>query len=182
MKPRWVTLMENGINDYKDEIWIVYADFTDHQISNYGRIKDLRNNKIRRKSKAIKKNTYKTVTLQKYGESYTFKLHQLVLMAFIGEKPDGYEACHNNGNSLDNRLENLRWDTHKGNIGDRVKQERQKHIITKDNKYGLHEQDIAAIRNHPWSKGIIKELSELYWIPYDVAYDIYYRRTWVNTP
>jgi len=30
------------------------------------------------------------------------------------------EACHNDGNNLNNELENLRWDTHKNNIGDSI--------------------------------------------------------------
>jgi hypothetical protein len=47
------------------------------------------------------------------------EVHRLVLLAFAGECPVGMEACHNNGNPIDNRLENLRWDTHKNNFVDR---------------------------------------------------------------
>lgn len=43
----------------------------------------------------------------------------LVLEAFVGPRPDGLEACHNNGNPGDDRLANLRWDTHSENILDR---------------------------------------------------------------
>jgi hypothetical protein len=45
-------------------------------------------------------------------------VHHLVLEAFVGPRPDGMEACHENGNSLDNRLSNLRWDTHAANMAD----------------------------------------------------------------
>lgn len=45
--------------------------------------------------------------------------HQLVLLAFVGESPDGYQCCHNNGIPDDNRLENLRWDSPKANVSDR---------------------------------------------------------------
>lgn len=38
----------------------------------------------------------------------------------MGPCPDGMEACHNNGDQLDNRIENLRWDTHSANIYDQV--------------------------------------------------------------
>ena len=44
----------------------------------------------------------------------------LVLDAFVGPKPTGMEACHNNSNVSDNRLKNLRWDTPKGNHADAV--------------------------------------------------------------
>jgi hypothetical protein len=47
------------------------------------------------------------------------EVHRLVLLAFVGKCPAGMEACHNNGNPLDNRPENLRWDTHKSNFVDR---------------------------------------------------------------
>lgn len=47
--------------------------------------------------------------------------HRLVLEAFVGPCPDGMEACHNNGDRTDNRIENLRWDTAKANQADRKK-------------------------------------------------------------
>lgn len=46
-------------------------------------------------------------------------LHQLVLEAYRGPRPPGYESCHGNGDRADNRLSNLRWDTVSGNQGDR---------------------------------------------------------------
>lgn len=48
-------------------------------------------------------------------------VHKLVLLAFVGPAPDGMECCHNNGIAWDNRIENLRWDTHKNNNADRKK-------------------------------------------------------------
>lgn len=48
-------------------------------------------------------------------------VHRLVLLAFVGEPPAGTEACHNNGDHLDNRLCNLRWDTKSANTLDAVK-------------------------------------------------------------
>ncbi len=46
--------------------------------------------------------------------------HRIVLESFLGPCPLGMEACHNNGDKLDNRLSNLRWDTKKNNQADRV--------------------------------------------------------------
>src|SRR6266403_3139800 len=42
-------------------------------------------------------------------------VHRVVLMAFVGQCPKGQEACHRNQIKLDNRLENLRWDTPQNN-------------------------------------------------------------------
>lgn len=56
----------------------------------------------------------------KVGERVPF-VHLLVLEAFVGPRPEGMQACHNNGNPEDNRLSNLRWDTPKANVADRLK-------------------------------------------------------------
>lgn len=48
-------------------------------------------------------------------------VHRLVLEAFSGPCPTGMEACHNNGNPADNRIENLRWDTRKANNADKIR-------------------------------------------------------------
>lgn len=49
---------------------------------------------------------------------YMLKVHRLVLEAFIGPCPPGCEGCHNDGDPTNNRLENLRWDTHAANMAD----------------------------------------------------------------
>jgi hypothetical protein len=41
-----------------------------------------------------------------------------VLIAFVGERPDGLEACHNDGNCLNDAAHNLRWDTSTANKAD----------------------------------------------------------------
>ena len=52
------------------------------------------------------------VTLtDRHGNQSTKNVHTLVLTTFVGDRPDGMQACHNNGDKTDNRLENLRWDT-----------------------------------------------------------------------
>lgn len=48
-------------------------------------------------------------------------VHRLVLAAFVGPCPEGMEGCHNDGNPLNNRLDNLRWDTPKANAQDAVR-------------------------------------------------------------
>jgi hypothetical protein len=55
------------------------------------------------------------------GKLKNVTIHRLVLETFVGPCPPGLEACHNNGNSLDNRVENLRYDTRKNNHADKKK-------------------------------------------------------------
>lgn len=57
-----------------------------------------------------------TVMLSSPSAGASLRLvHQLVLEAFVGPRPEGMEGCHNNGDCTDNRLENLRWDTSSNN-------------------------------------------------------------------
>ena len=53
------------------------------------------------------------------GEAETLSVHRLVLEAFVGQCPTGMEGCHNDGNTANNRLSNLRWGTHSANLLDR---------------------------------------------------------------
>ena len=73
-------------------------------------------------------------------------VHRLVLSAFDRPPRDGEEVAHNNGRSLDNRPENLRWDTRSGNLRDKVRHgthnKGSRHNIAK-----LTEDQVMQIRN-----------------------------------
>lgn len=66
-----------------------------------------------------KAQTYLYVTLYCDGAARCYPVHQLVLMAFAGPCPTGYEPAHWDGNGLNNRLNNLRWATPEENQNDR---------------------------------------------------------------
>jgi len=61
-----------------------------------------------------------SVNLSLENRQRTTLVHHLVLEAFVGGRPENMEGCHNNGNPIDNRITNLRWDTHAANIADAV--------------------------------------------------------------
>ena len=50
-----------------------------------------------------------------------YAVHRIVLETFVGGCPVGMECCHGNGVAGDNRLQNLRWDTHDANNKDRLR-------------------------------------------------------------
>ena len=60
-----------------------------------------------------------SVHLGSNKQKWTLSVHRLILETFVGQCPDGMECCHNNGIANDNRIENLRWDTHENNNKDR---------------------------------------------------------------
>ena len=69
---------------------------------------------------AVTERGYEFVGLREDGKSHPKRLNRIVLQAFVGECPDGMQACHNDGNRRNNRLSNLRWDTAKNNCADKV--------------------------------------------------------------
>jgi hypothetical protein len=54
------------------------------------------------------------------GRRCTRVVHQLILMAFVGPGPPGYEARHLDGNRRNNSAVNLVWGTQNQNIQDRA--------------------------------------------------------------
>jgi len=61
---------------------------------------------------------YPRVSLRIDGKYKTFLVHQLVCKAFHGERPEGYQVCHTDGNKQNNNARNLRWGTQEENISD----------------------------------------------------------------
>ena len=68
-----------------------------------------------------KRNGYFLVRIYHQAQHKDFKVHRLVLVAFIGQPTDGMEGCHNDGNLENNSLDNLRWDTHQANTLDAIR-------------------------------------------------------------
>ena len=63
----------------------------------------------------------RVVVLRGGGPRQTHTIYPLVLEAFVGPRPPGMEACHNNGDHTDDRLINLRWGTSSANTYDSVR-------------------------------------------------------------
>lgn len=61
------------------------------------------------------------VTLCRNGVQVDGLVHRLVLQAFVGPCPVGMEGCHFDDVPMNNRLDNLRWDTPGSNKRDSVR-------------------------------------------------------------
>ena len=81
-----------------------------YQVSSLGNVKSLKFGKERILTNTIRSDGYSVAGLSKNGIEKKIKTHQLVAMAFLEHKPNGYTLVvdHINGNPSDNRLENLR--------------------------------------------------------------------------
>jgi hypothetical protein len=116
------------------EIWKDIPEYENcYQASNLGNIRSLgrkvnANSSFRfvegqlLRQKVSTKGGYLLVTLSVCSVAKTYTVHSLIMRAFIGDRPEGLAICHNDGNSANNCLSNLRYDTNKNNHQDKINQ------------------------------------------------------------
>ena len=103
-------------------------------------------------------------------------IHQLVLEAFVGPCPGGMEVCHWNDVCTDNRLENLRWDSHRNNGSDAKRNGRLHPAFGEANGLSkLHAADIPVIGQ---STLTLRALAELYGVSISTIHMVKTGRTW----
>lgn len=101
-----------------------------YEVSDLGEVRNIQSSKILKPAyvgNATAK--YATVTLSMHGKQTRRRVHHLVLEAFVGPRPAGYFACHNDGIRTHNRLSNLRWDTPSANTKDTVRHGKHNNAI-----------------------------------------------------
>lgn len=113
------------INESREK-WVPIDGYDNYEVSNMGRVRSY----IRAGGEKLKLPELKTqcpdnrgylvVSLSRYSKTKTFQVHLLVLNAFVGPSPEGFEARHLNSNRFDNQLSNLEWNTKRRNIDDRM--------------------------------------------------------------
>lgn len=120
------------------EVWKTIPDFPDYQVSNFGRVRSLKNTKVRTLKSSKGCNGYLHVNLSKDGIKRCKLLNRLVLTTFIGEPPLNFQASHLDGSRDNNRLDNLRWESPQDNT-------LRKRLHGTDNKGERH--NLAIITN-----------------------------------
>lgn len=78
------------------------------------------------------------------GNKKIHLVHRLVLLAFVGEAPEGHLCAHNDGTRNNNHLSNLRWTTQLDNSHDRIS----------------HGTNLSG-ENHPRSKLTAQQVAEM---------------------
>lgn len=169
--------------NFLDDIQVYYhpvPNFPNYFISRFGEVWSRNKGKKLTPKRCGKNSQYRRIQLFKNGKYQNKLIHRLVLEAFIGPCPEGMEACHNNGDSTDNRLENLRWDTHSNNMLDSVD-----HGTLVDNSgesNGMSKLTLMQVRIVKnllsFSKLTLSEVAEVFNVGISTIVDIKAGRTW----
>ena len=121
----------SAVMQQRAEEWRAVEGWPGYEVSDLGRVRSwrqrspgrtwlVRHDLSPRILAADIRNRYPSVLLcvKGLGRKW-FCVHRLVLSAFVGPRGSEWHGAHNNGDSLDNRLENLRWATAAENNADK---------------------------------------------------------------
>lgn len=98
------------MNKVEGEIFRDIPGFAGYQVSNHGRVRNFARDTIM--SLCYRGETrYVSINLRKGGRRHTRYVHRLVMLAFVGEPPEGYSVDHIDRIPSNNFLENLRYAT-----------------------------------------------------------------------
>ncbi len=121
------------------EVWRPIPGFARYEASTLGRIRWIETRSGFLESKRVLKQSesseYPMVSLFSDVKGQTRKrVHTLVLLAFCGPCPPGYECRHLDDQKMNRRLSNLKWGTRSENLGD---DRRRNGILTVGSKHGM---------------------------------------------
>lgn len=98
----------------ENEIWKVIPEHSDYEVSNFGRVRS----NFLGKSFILKQGLnrgYKVVILCGSKKKHYKRVSRLILETFVSKCPEGMECSHIDDNKLNNRLDNLVWESRTDN-------------------------------------------------------------------
>lgn len=146
--------------ELENEQWLSIEGYEDlYQVSNFGRVKSLGNNKMR-KEKILKQATnkygYQVVQLCKDGKPKMFRVNRLVASAFI-PNPNNYPVVnHKDEVKTNNHVSNLEWCTIEYNTNYGTARERQTKAMIGKFSGENHPMYGKLGKEHPTSKQVIQ--------------------------
>ena len=124
-----------------------------------------------------KRGGYRRIYLYRDAKRSIPRLSCLILEAFVGPRPPGMQCCHNDGNTSNDRLSNLRWGTPKDNAGDR-RQHGRDTVGEKNGQSRLTEKQVREIRSLYGDGIAINEIARRFAIKHETARMIIRRIRW----
>lgn len=110
-------------------------------------------------------------------------VHHLVLLAFVGPRPEKAQGCHRNDNQLDNRLENLYWGSWHENRADAERNGVLK--VNRGTKHGmarLTDEQVLEMRRLRATGMTCEEIGKRFGVGVEHAHAVVTGRTWKHLP
>ncbi len=159
------------------EQWAPIDGHPEYWVSSDGRVESRKWGKSRYLVPIVhRKGGYLRVGLTEHDHKRHRFIHDLVLEAFVGKPPQGFQCCHTNGISTDNRLDNLRWGTSKDNAADSARLG----VQPRGEKIGIHKLTEARVRTIRNLYGTMpaKAIASIVGVVTRTVYDVQTRKTW----
>jgi hypothetical protein len=143
----------SDVDDDIAEHWLPVVGYEGlYAVSDWGRVRSFRRSG---RGQLLKPHTipgagYQRVTLSRPGEPRRERkyatIHQLVMLTFVGPRPEGLEVCHWDGDPANNQLSNLRYGTRSAN-----REDARRHG-TLGGGPRLHLRKTHCLRGHPYDE------------------------------
>lgn len=136
-----------------EEIWKDIAGYEGKfKVSNFGRIYQLEHfdaigHKIRGKIRSTKTKTHKYESFSPNGGKNRLYVHRVVAIAFLGDKSKYLEVNHKDGNTKNNKVDNLEWVTRKENIT-------HSRLVLKRHQQDVNKKPVFCIELQKWFNSI----------------------------
>jgi hypothetical protein len=108
------------------ESWKEVNNFAGYLVSDLGRVWSLKNNRLLRPQASRRGGYYSFINLYREGKRYNVNIHCIVVEAFLGCRPEGYEIDHIDGNRQNPCLDSLEYVTKVENI--RRREQRRQNV------------------------------------------------------
>jgi NUMOD4 motif len=120
-----------------------------YEVSSQGEVKSLRlyrGTSERILKPAIDSGGYRNVKLWKDKKVKSFRIHELVAMAFLPPRPEGMEVCHGPAGRTDDSAANLSYGTHQQNVGADRKRDGTDNGGSRNGQAKLTDEQVAEVR------------------------------------
>lgn len=162
-----------------EEIWRSIKNFPPYEISSNGHVRSWKGEGYLTLKPCVAQCGYRRVVLYKDKKGYTKRIHRLVLEAFIGLCPNGYQANHKDGNKMHDVIENLEWVTPSSNICHAYRIGLIPQRAGKLNPNAkLNEQNVWLIKRLLWLKLPAKKIAIIFEVKLTTIYDINAEKRW----
>jgi len=172
--------LKDFAGDLPGEVWKTLEDFPAYFFSSHGRIISVKRGYPKLRVPQLMPHGHYSIRMARgYKNPSNNLVHRIILEAFKGRCPEGKECSHQDGNGLNNHIDNLERETHQENMD---KRPGHGWIFNGEGNHQsrLTEKEVLEIRESYPGKiyGVIVKLAKIYGVHAVTIWDVVHRRTW----